>query len=158
MAAIAASLAAPLAVSLARIVAAAPAGADWWLIGSVAAKLSGINVEPQDVDVLASTATIEAIADNLGGGVSQGNRNERFRSRPFCRVTVEHGLDIELMGDLEVCRSGIWQPLVVTSRVAVEIAAGTVYVPLLGEQVRIFELFGRPKDLAKAELIKSHLP
>ena len=56
----------PLEVSLARIVAAAPQADDWWLIGSVAARLSGIDLEPQDVDVLGSRTTIEAFARNLG--------------------------------------------------------------------------------------------
>ena len=140
--------------SLARIVAAAPPGQDWWLIGSTALMLSGIDVEPQDVDVLASTATINAFIANLGGGVVLGSANERFRSQPFCRVEVEGGLPIELMGDLEVQSRGNWQALEVTTRVPIETETGTVFVPTLDEQAAIFTLFGRPKDLAKAELIR----
>ena len=147
----------PLDTSLARIVAAAPADQDWWLIGSVAARLSGIDLEPEDVDVLASRAVIEAFVVNLGGGVTAGSGSDRFRSNPFVRVAVEGGLPIELMGDLHVNDNGGdngWQPLRINTRVAIATAVGTVYVPSLSEQADIFERFGRPKDLAKARRIR----
>lgn len=142
-----------LETSLARIVAAAPPSDDWWLIGSVAARLCGIDLEPQDVDVLGSRATIEAFARNLGGGAVAGSGNDRFRSTPFLRVEIDGGLPVELMGDLHV-NTGGWLPLRVKTRVAVATVAGTVYVPSLAEQADIFEAFGRPKDLAKASLIR----
>ncbi|EGF92549.1 hypothetical protein ABI_09860 [Asticcacaulis biprosthecium C19] len=143
----------PLEVSLARIVAAAPDTDDWWLIGSVAARLSGIDLEPQDVDVLGSRTTIEAFARNLGGGVVAGSGSERFRSTPFVRIEIDGGLPVELMGDLHV-NSGGWTPLRVKTRVALTTAAGTVYAPSLAEQADIFEAFGRHKDLTKARLIR----
>ena len=60
-----------LAKSLAVLIAATPEGQDdWWLIGSTAACLCGIDLEPQDVDLLASTATISAFAGRLGGAVA----------------------------------------------------------------------------------------
>ncbi|ESQ92969.1 hypothetical protein ABAC460_01590 [Asticcacaulis sp. AC460] len=143
----------PLEVSLSRIVAAAPDAGDWWLIGSVAARLLGIDLEPQDVDVLGSRATIEAFAGNLGGGVVAGSGSDRFRSTPFVRVEIDGGLPVELMGDLHVNSDG-WLPLKVKTRVAVATVAGVVYVPSLTEQAEIFETFGRPKDLEKARLIR----
>lgn len=143
-----------LSVSLTRIIAAAPQDRDWWLIGSVAAKLSGIDLDPQDVDVLASRSTIDRFVANLGGGVVMGTENDRFRSTPFCRVEVPGGLPIELMGDLHVRHGDVWQPLVIRTRVAVDTPVGRVYVPSVDEQAEIFERFGRPKDLAKARRIR----
>ncbi|MBW8882334.1 MAG: hypothetical protein JF615_13180 [Asticcacaulis sp.] len=143
----------PLEVSLARLAAVAPA-APWWLIGSVAAKLCGIDLEPEDVDVCASESIIEAMLTKLGVEPETRGQNDRFRSSPFCRVPVEGGLPIEVMGDLHVRQDGAWRPLVITTRLPVAVAGGTVYVPSLEEQARIFELFGRPKDLAKADLIR----
>ncbi|ESQ77142.1 hypothetical protein ABAC402_01720 [Asticcacaulis sp. AC402] len=143
----------PLDVSLGRIVAAAPDVDDWWLIGSVAARLSGIDLEPEDVDVLGSRDTIEAFVHNLGGGVIAGSGSDLFRSTPFVRVAVAGGLAIEMMGDLHL-NTGGWQPLTVKTRVAVPTATGIVYIPSLAEQADIFESFGRPKDLAKARLIR----
>ena len=126
---------------------------DWWLIGSTAARLSGADLVPEDIDVFGPAAAMTAIVNHFGGASLSGTPGERFRSQPFCRLTVADGLPIEVMGDLEVKSEGIWQKLHIESRVAVATPAGTVYVPSLDEQIAIFELFGRDKDLAKAAVL-----
>ena len=127
---------------------------DWWLIGSTAARLSGADLMPEDIDVFGSSAAMTAVVAHFGGASSNGTSGERFRSQPFCRITVPTGLPIEVMGGLEVQSNGIWQKLRIASRIAVATEAGTVYVPSLDEQIAIFELFGRDKDLAKAAILR----
>ncbi len=145
-----------LAQSLEKVIAAAPQGRDdWWLIGSAAAHLSGVDLAPADVDIVAGRETIEAFLARLGPAQPKPSENGRFRSIPFCCIPVSGGLDIEVMGDLHVLSSGVWQPLILTTRVPVETGHGPVFVPTLAEQVAVFELFGRPKDLAKAAMAKA---
>lgn len=143
---------AALDLSLRKLIAAAPSGEDWWLIGSAAAYLCGIELEPHDVDVVASQATVETLAHALGG-IPVAEPSALFRSTPFVRVYVPDGLPIELMGDLQVHATD-WTPLRLTTRVAIETPSGTIYVPSLDEQTAIFEQFGRPKDLAKAAILR----
>ena len=144
-----------LAQSLERIIAAAPEGRDWWLIGSAAAHLSGVDLSPADVDIVGGRETIEAFLARLGPANAKPSENGRFRSTPFCCIPVFGGLDIELMADLHVLSSGVWQPLILTTRVTLETEHGLVFVPALTEQVAVFELFGRPKDLAKAAMVRA---
>lgn len=127
---------------------------DWWLIGSTAARLSGAELVPEDIDVFGSSSAMTAIVTHFGGAWLSGTPGARFRSQPFCRLTVAGGLPIEVMGDLEVKSGEIWQKLRIHSRIAVATEAGTVYIPSLDEQIAIFELFGRDKDLAKAAILR----
>ena len=150
----------PLFTSLRQLIAAIPAGRDdWCLIGSAAAFLSGIDLQPDDIDVVGTKATIEALHANLGKGTSTlaSEDSKLFHSMPFVRVQVEGGRPIELMGDLKICIDGAWQHLVITTRQRVITPAGILYVPSLKEQVSIFERFGRPKDLQKADLLRRYL-
>ncbi len=145
----------PFERSLATLIAAAPEGCDdWWLIGSAAAHLSGIDLEPQDVDVFGGRATIERFLANLGVVTQAGSQSDRFRSTPFQSLSVENGLPLEFMGDLHVRDGDEWHPLRLTTRVSVNTPYGRVYMPSLAEQKAVFELFGRPKDLAKAAMIR----
>ena len=149
---------AALGLSLDRLMASVPPDADdWWLIGSTAALLAGIALMPDDVDLFGGTATLDAVVRNLGGATVSGSPSQHFRSTPFCRITIEGGLPIEVMGDLEVGRDGQWRPLRIRTRIPVSFGSGQVYVPDLAEQAAIFELFGRPKDMAKAALVYEKL-
>ncbi len=140
----------PLETSLQRLLSAMPDRDDWWLIGSAAAYLSGIDLKPQDVDLFGGRSTIMTLLDALGETPGGGKGDGLFRSDPFHRVEVDNGLDIEVMADLTVRG----EPLILHTRVAIETAFGPVFVPSLQEQVRVFELFGRPKDLTKAAAIR----
>lgn len=143
-----------LVISLRALLEAVADADDWWLIGSTAACLSGADFTPEDVDVFGSSATMAAIVGHFGGASTTGTSGERFRSQPFCRIAISGGLPIEVMGDLEVKSNEAWDRLRIHSRVAIATPVGTVYVPDLDEQVAIFELFGRDKDLAKAAILR----
>jgi hypothetical protein len=144
----------PLDTSLNWLIDHAPKDAQWWLIGSAAALLIGAELNPQDVDVVASAAVIERIT----GVAPQGRTSDpasAFHSDPFFRLEIKGGLPIEFMGDLVVGPHGSRTPLNIHTRQAINLPRGTVYVPEILEQIAIFETFGRPKDLAKAEMLKA---
>ncbi|MNY37180.1 hypothetical protein D3C86_1717230 [compost metagenome] len=70
----------------------------------------------------------------------------RFRFNTF---------DLEVMGDLAVNTQNGWHNLRINEYLTVNIAGLSLRIPTLLEQYRVFKLFGRPKDLHKAQLIKN---
>lgn len=141
----------PLQISLDVIAAVMPVDPPWWIIGSTALVLSGVDLEPRDVDVFASFAIIEAARLKLGAAAMAPRPDAQFRSSPYFQVRPEGGLEIDFMGDLQVFSEGAWAPLVIESRQA----AGPVFIPSLDEQARVLRLFGRPKDLARLSLFQN---
>ena len=129
-----------------------PAHSDWWIIGSAALLLSGIDVEPQDVDVFAASDVVEAARAALGVPVMPSG-SDRFRSNPYFQFQPAGGVPIDFMGGLEVRSSDTWHRLRIESKLAVTVGNTTLFVPTLDEQARILRLFDRPKDLARAALI-----
>ncbi len=130
-----------------------PADGDWWIIGSAALALSGIPVEPKDIDVFAASDVIELARRGLGAtAIPSGS--DRFRSSPYFQFEPEGGLPIDFMGGLEVLVANVWISLQIESRAAVTVGSITLFIPNLEEQARILHLFGRPKDLTRAALIQ----
>jgi hypothetical protein len=57
------------------------------------------------------------------------------------------------MGDLEVKKASKPMRIVFDNRISVVVGQSVVYVPSVTEQIALFHLFGREKDLAKAALL-----
>jgi hypothetical protein len=146
-----------LAATLELIAAKAPDATDWWIIGSAAAVLCGIDMDPQDVDIFGGMETIRRFCAALGSRPKPAAPNARFKSEPFEVFAGDGLLPIELMGDMQLRRDGAWTPLKVSSRIGIALRAGTVYVPSLAEQAAIFTAFGRDKDLDKAAQVRRKL-
>ncbi|MCG6114634.1 MAG: hypothetical protein MEQ84_05485 [Mesorhizobium sp.] len=148
---------AKLAGALQEIARAAPAGReDWWIIGSAALVLAGVEgVEPADVDLFGSAETLSLFLDNWQEQPAAPKPGTRFRSDPYLRVDRPECLPIETMGDLEVLSQRGWQKVLPTTRLAVEIDDLPVFIPALDEQLAILRLFGREKDLAKIRLVET---
>lgn len=143
-----------LILSVELIARIMPPGADWWVIGSTALALSGIDVAPRDVDVFAASDVIEAARAVLDvPAVPSGS--DRFRSSPYFQFCPEGGVDIDFMGGLQVCSNGKWIGLQIETVSPLRCGNSTIFLPTLDEQVRILNLFGRPKDLARAALIEA---
>ncbi len=130
-----------------------PADADWWVIGSTAVALLGIEVTVADIDVIASSEVISDVIAKIGLEPLPPKADSRFRSTPFARLERPGMLAIELMGGLQVNDTDGWRPLIIASRQAVRAGAATVYVPSPQEQIEIFHRFGRDKDIKRAALV-----
>jgi len=130
-----------------------PADADWWIIGSTAVALLGIEVTVADVDVIASTDVMSDVIAKIGLEPLPPKADSLFRSRPFARLEQPDMLAIEFMGGLQVNGPDGWQPLIIASRQAVRAGTATVYIPSPQEQIAIFHRFGRDKDLKRANLV-----
>ncbi|WP_343124517.1 hypothetical protein [Rhodanobacter sp. C01] len=78
---------------------------------------------------------------------------ERFRS---CYARFHFpGLPVEVMGGLELFGESGWMRVQVGETGTVDMDGLAVTIPSIGEQLRIMESFGRPKDLRRAALLKS---
>ena len=126
---------------------------DWVIIGSAAAALIGADIEPEDVDVLASRYTIDAFLAALKLPASTRPADGVFRSAVFQRTNVRDGIPIEFMGDMMLMHENSRSPLAPKTRVKVNGLFGTVFVPNPQEQIAILRRFGRAKDLARIPLI-----
>jgi hypothetical protein len=131
----------------------------WWIIGSAAMRLGGIaNVEPADVDLLCSAGDADRLMavwqDHLDTAYRPRD-DDRFRSR-FARF---HHLPmpVEVMGDLQVHVEAGWLSVCVDASQSVRCGEHTVSIPSWQEQIRILRLFGRDKDMVKADLISSYI-
>ena len=129
----------------------------WWIIGSTALVLAGVEgVEPDDIDVVASGDCLRRLLIRAGIAQTESKRHTRFRSDPYQRIAFSGATPIELMGDLEVDTGDGFHPIQIAGREMVTIGTNTVFIPPVSEQIAIFRLFSRNKDLAKAQLLEFH--
>ncbi|MBB3692282.1 hypothetical protein [Sphingomonas sp. BK580] len=140
----------PLAAALDELAALLRGARDaWWVIGSAAAWLHGAATSVADVDVLLSPRDARDAMSAWRGDVVVGEAGQRFRSVPFARLEGAT-LPIELMPGLQVRSANRWVAVWPATRQSV----GDVYVPERAELEAIFALFGRPKDRARADLLR----
>ncbi len=138
-----------LAAALSQVAAALrPAHDPWWVIGSAAVRLHGVETSVDDIDLLLSQRDAERLLVTWPGERTVGAASERFRSSPFACL---HGaaMPIEIMADLQVCAAGVWRPV----RPQTRVAKGEVFVPAHAELAAILRSFGRAKDVGRAALL-----
>ncbi|GAB3792278.1 nucleotidyltransferase family protein [Dyella agri] len=127
----------------------------WCLIGSAAARLLGAEVTVADIDVLASPADADALAmlwaDRRDAAHAPAD-GDRFRSH-FARFRFP-GMPVEVMGGLELNAGEGWQAVSPGRLVLAGLQGMAVPVPSLDDQIRIFESFGRDKDLTRAAALR----
>ena len=128
----------------------------WCLIGSTAALLLGAQVSVADVDVLTSRADAEALMAHWAARrapVSVLADNHRFRSH-FARFAFP-GMPVEVMGALELHVGDHWQVVEPGRLMLAGLNGVAVPVPCIDDQVRLFESFGREKDLLRATALRA---
>lgn len=128
---------------------------DYFLIGSSALALTGINIaSADDIDILTTRKNAEQLKlswSNLLKANYQPEKKLLFRSN-FARFDFG-SMDIEVMGDLEVKKINRWMPVVVQDYFLYEKDGYQIKIPTLEEQKRILLLFDRSKDKEKLKLI-----
>ncbi|MDH6309358.1 hypothetical protein M2451_002756 [Dysgonomonas sp. PFB1-18] len=128
---------------------------DFFIIGASAAILSGIEIgDTGDIDILSSTADAQRLKqlwDEKMVTNPQMKESHLFRS-DFARYSFSL-MDIEVMGDLYLCSEGAWKKIEVQEYTCFGIDGLQIKVPTIAEQIRILDLFGRPKDQQRREII-----
>ena len=118
----------------------------WWVIGSAAAALYGLDAASVgDVDVVTSVADARGLLAGPNAVAIDDGGKGSFRSEVFVHLT---GLPmtVEILGGF----SARGARLAIATRVAAPVGETLVYLPERKELVAILRLFGRPKDLARA--------
>jgi hypothetical protein len=132
--------------------ALAPAHDDWWLIGGAAVALQGLAIAIADVDVLMSRHDIVRVIDRLGITFNEGVAIDRVRSEVWARWTAP-SLSVDLMAGLQIRTGESWTRVAPRSREAIMVGGRRLYVPARPELIDILRLFGRPKDIERAEAL-----
>lgn len=121
-------------------------GSPWWIIGSAAVLLHGIETSVADVDVLCGDEVdARALIAVIGGRVIESDGDPVFRSTVFGRTTMTP-IPVEIMVGLHVRG----EPIRLTAR---EWRHGAP-VPSRNELIVLLERFGREKDIARAALLR----
>ena len=130
---------------------------DYFLIGSSALALTGINIaSTNDIDILTSRKNADDLKINWSDRLKANYQPEEvslFRSN-FARYDFDT-MDIEVMGDLEIKKNNVWTPVVVQDYSLYEKDGYQIKIPTLEEQKRILLLFDRGKDKEKLKLINN---
>ena len=128
--------------------------APWAVIGSGALMLLGVPVDvANDLDVVTGVEGAGRLRRLWADWrcPEDGKRPDgAFRSEDFARYETPWG-PVEVMGGLMVLQDGEMEPLLIGEREPGQ------PIPTAQEQLRILEVFGRPKDLAKAAVLRCHL-
>jgi len=126
----------------------------WWVFGGAAMALLGLtDCRVPDIDVLTGPGDARRLAEALGARIVADPGEGQFRSRVYAR-TEGRAVPIEIMAGLEVRTGGDWSPVAFDTRLPVAAGGGRLYIPALAEQIATARLFGRPKDLARADALE----
>jgi hypothetical protein len=130
---------------------------DWWIISSAAVALLGARpVQVNDVDILTSVADARRILAGLGVDAAPGAASPLFRSDLFGTWHAPP-LAAEFMAGFHIRAGSAWVEIVPRTRVAVRVAGDTLFTPSAAEMIDMLERFGRPKDRARADLLRQSL-
>jgi hypothetical protein len=124
----------------------------WWIIGSAAAVLAGLDEQVADVDLLTSEADARRLLHAWGTEAQPPSPSPLFASTLFARVGLGP-LPIEVMAGTQVRG----EPLAPRTRVAVPWGDRRLYIPDKAEQIAILRRFGRDKDLRRAQRLEALL-
>ena len=127
----------------------------WWLIGSAAMVLMGLDLAAiDDVDILTTPAGARTLAARWGIAASTPGSSERFDSELFFQRS-DTPLAVEVMAGFRVKALGAWVPVAPKTRVALPGPGGPWFAPSRGELLHILALFGRAQDLERAALLSA---
>lgn len=127
-----------------------------YLIGASASILQGFEIgETLDIDLLTTSEGSQKLQSSLKPymEISPLTKEDHLFRSNFARFRLPL-LELEVMGDLEVCKHNQWQPVLVQAYQTISIGSLTLRLPTFQEQIRILTLFGREKDLRRIELLK----
>lgn len=123
----------------------------WWVIGSAAMALHGVEgLAVGDIDLLMSRGDAVRLLERHGIAVVAGSAHDRFRSDVFGRLCLG-GYPVEVMAGFHVHDGAGWREVVAESRMPM--LGGAIFVPSVAELIAMCRLFGRPKDAERERLL-----
>lgn len=131
---------------------------DWWIIGSTAIALHGIDVGPiKDIDILLSRRDAQDLLLATGETNRATTGSDKFRSKIFL-VLEKNGIPLEFMAGLSVNVHGSWQNIIPKTRQTIKNGNSRIFTPALLELEEILHIFDREKDHLRIALIAQNRP
>jgi hypothetical protein len=128
---------------------------DWWLIGSAAMVLMGVDLAAiDDIDILTTPTGARALAARWGLDPTTPGPSERFDSEVFFQRS-DTPLAVEVMAGFRVKGAGGWIPVLPKSRVALAWPGGLFFAPSRADLLDMLALFGRVQDLERGVLLSA---
>ena len=125
----------------------------WWVIGSTAVALHGVDPGPiNDIDILVSKSDAEQLAKKWGCANSANTGSELFRSAFLLKPDFGF-FPVEVMAGLEFRSNDEWQRLSPKTRQKIRHDSSGLFVPDRPELIEILRSFGRKKDVRRAYLL-----
>ena len=126
----------------------------WWVFGGAAMMLSGLrDWRAPDIDIMCSPRDARRLIEGLHGQVVEDPGEGLFRSQVFGQILTTP-VPLDVMAAMDVRAGGEWTPVCFSTRVPVAVDDFTVFMPSIAEQIETCRLFGRPKDLQRAEMLE----
>lgn len=131
---------------------------EFYIIGAAAMILSDIEIgETSDIDILTTDVNASRLQYLLKVYMEvapETKENDLFHSN-FARFNLPL-MDIEVMGNLQIKKNDIWQPVCVQEYREISVGEIIARIPTIGEQKRILSLFGREKDLKRLQILDQY--
>lgn len=125
----------------------------WWIFGGAALALHGVESgNLADIDVLVSEPDAARLAGALKVENCADGGTAKFRSSWFLKPVLGP-VTVEIMAGFEIFSAGVWHPIRPRNRECKMLEDAALFVPSRVELAEILTLSGRPKDLARVELL-----
>jgi hypothetical protein len=132
----------------------------WTLVGSLSLALQGVDVSPNDIDILSDKTGAYLIGDLLK---DYGNKPVEFKEvamvRSYLGEFCINEIEIEVMAEYQEKVEGQWKDLGSRLDSPILVQIGTLSVPVssLLSQLQSYASSGREKDKAKVSAIRAFL-
>lgn len=127
------------------------------IIGASAMILHGYEIgDTADIDILTTSEGSDKLQLSLKEYMETApltKENELFRSN-FARFQLPL-MDVEVMGELQVCKDKEWRPVFIEEYTTLHIENVAIRIPTLKEQIRVLSLFGREKDYRRINQLRN---
>ncbi len=134
----------------------AEAGVQWALVGSLSLALQGVEIEPQDIDILTNREGAFMIDSMLRDRVEKKVEYSETNSQAsYFGIFKLDGVELDIMGDYRERSGDGWvDPFAGSGNPkTVEVDGLRIPVASLEEQLISYRRLGRPKDLDKTQRI-----
>lgn len=126
----------------------------WWVFGGAAMMLWGLrDWRAPDIDIMCSPRDARRLIEGLHGQVVEDPGEGLFRSQVFGQILTTP-VPLDVMAAMDVRAGGEWTPVSFSTRIPVAVEDFTVFTPSITEQIETCRLFGRPKDLQRAQMLE----
>lgn len=126
----------------------------WWVFGGAAMMLWGLrDWRAPDIDIMCSPRDARRLIESLHGQVVDDPGEGLFRSQVFGQILTTP-VPLDIMAAMDVRAGGEWTPVSFSTRIPVAVEDFTVFTPSITEQIETCRLFGRPKDLQRAQMLE----